>query len=375
MAPAILWTLYPLVKYYSPRPLLVTGSFFFTFAAPIILWIGFQWVTKGDLVPISAKSSINLAIGNNPAATGAFNQVRDGLQEPSGLSYLFLHPINGVMLLVRKGLFFWGFLRDGWNVPRIETPIIAAISLGTIPYTICSRLSQCIFTILAVIGCVRTSRKESEQYGRLGAYLLVATTLFYLPFIASYRFLVPLLPVVYLFVAAELDRFIRFFMNLEARVVLALPIAAYLAYTVMNPPAVTLSLRGDQLDGVAIETVQPNNTEEEPSIFAPAEPGPRLVAFYPPEYLPGHVYTLRVGYRIKDNSTTGSKFGVALARTLGNTPICQVPLRHPTGNANRMIASTTCTLPYPAPLSIEVVTTVATPLWIDFVELTSNPAS
>ena len=73
--------------------------------------------TAGSIT-ISEKGPIVVELGNNPRANGTYNAPLVGIGQPTGLAFVTLIQAGRVVLAGGKTLYFWGVLRDGWNVPR-----------------------------------------------------------------------------------------------------------------------------------------------------------------------------------------------------------------------------------------------------------------
>jgi 4-amino-4-deoxy-L-arabinose transferase-like glycosyltransferase len=114
--------------------------FSFAFLVPVLWWIGRIYLQTGELVPISMKGPFNLMAGNNPLANGTFNlnelpMVNGDFQIPSphGVAFWLQEPRASIELIVRKFLLFWGFLKDGWDVPHPMSMVLYHLSFHQIP--------------------------------------------------------------------------------------------------------------------------------------------------------------------------------------------------------------------------------------------------
>ena len=64
-------------------------------------------------------------------ANGTYNAPLVGIGQPTGLAFVATYPGRTVVLAGRKILYFWGVLRDGWNVPRASAVwAVAGIDRG-----------------------------------------------------------------------------------------------------------------------------------------------------------------------------------------------------------------------------------------------------
>ncbi len=99
-------------------------------AAPPVIWSALQSGRAGRMVAVSDKGPLVMAFGNNPVANGTFNAPLAGVQEPSGWAFIRSQPREAAWLACRKILYFWGILRDGWNVPRPSAVFVARTTGG-----------------------------------------------------------------------------------------------------------------------------------------------------------------------------------------------------------------------------------------------------
>lgn len=317
------------------------------FLAPILLWIGWQFHAHGALVPISAKSEINIQVGFNPQANGSFNVVRSGIGAPSGGKFVLQHPAAAARLALRKVGYLWGALRDGWNVPREVTLFIWALSAGTLEYRLCLRLALLLPPAFFALGLLLLVKRGRTRHMSDILLALLLTTLCYgILFFGSYRFLLPLAPGVFL-VAAEALVFVgaklSWIRSSPVLALVALPIFGLLAPRL--PFAFHLPM--EWLDGVRVQTVVRPTTGQE--LFVPPEKEPRLAALFPAEYLPGGAVELLIHYGA--SSEGAPHVATALLRTRDGKSYCEVNLMPAPENSPLRAA---CALPHLTPVSFEL---------------------
>jgi len=75
-----------------------------------------QSARKGELVPMSNQAPIVVELGHNPLANGTFNASLVASANRRASVLRSRYPRRELQLAARKVLYFWGVLRDGWNV-------------------------------------------------------------------------------------------------------------------------------------------------------------------------------------------------------------------------------------------------------------------
>src|SRR4029453_13460317 len=94
---------------------------------PAVLWSAVQSIRHHTLITISEKGPLVIELGNNPPANGTYNAPLVGIGQPTGLAFVRAFPGQWFELAWRKAFYFWGVLRDGWNVPR---PVPVCVGRG-----------------------------------------------------------------------------------------------------------------------------------------------------------------------------------------------------------------------------------------------------
>jgi len=178
-------------------------AFLLLASVPIAMWSVAQLRTHGETVLISDKGPVTFALGNNPLASGTYNV--DRTVEPMGVQFFVAMPSTAARLLVRKALYFWGVLRDGWNVPRPAALWIYRASAGVVPLEALLPLARGGWLLIGfVVGLVFLSRR-----GLLATWWIVPAVPLALLFahvitLSSHRFAVPILPLVFVTISGPL---------------------------------------------------------------------------------------------------------------------------------------------------------------------------
>lgn len=288
----------------------------------VTAWIAHQWWVHGVIVPISGKSAINFEIGFNPQANGTFNVVADGLGEPSGWSFIASQPGTAAWLIVRKLGYLWGWLRDGWNVPHPGTLLVWWLTGGFLEYSACMTVARVCPAALALAGTVWGLRAHASRLGVACLLLfLVVTSAFYTLFIGSYRFLLPVLPAVYLLFSIGVVTVERSTSKMWLFPVVIITVISLL----MVPSSVrsgrfVLDIPVEYLEGIGGGRVA---TPRGVALRAPLQGESRVVALFPAEYMPRGVFTVRISY---DTSAAVGFEGELVLRRLSGRSLCKVPL-------------------------------------------------
>jgi len=177
------------------RASMLLPAFVTAMTLPIASWSMYQTARSGQFVVISDKGPVTFALGNNPRASGTYNV--DVIEEPSGMAFVLQRPADAMRLAWRKILYFWGITRDGWNVPRPAPLWLFRATWGILPVDATLPLARGGLMLAAfVVGVVVMIRRRllADWWILPGVVLAVcgahALTL------SSYRFSVPVLPVI-----------------------------------------------------------------------------------------------------------------------------------------------------------------------------------
>lgn len=274
-------------------------------AAPPMAWSAAQSARTGHVVAVSDKGPLVLAYGNNPAANGTFNASRVGVPEPSGWPFIASRPADALRLSVRKFLYFWGFLRDGWNVPRASAFVVARASAGALPLQWILPWSRggwlLIFFLLAF---AMWSGGTWRVWWHLPASI-VAVMAVHLLTLSSYRFAIPVLPLVIVVASGAIVAALQIvWRRRRLRVAAAMALLLVLVMQVRSWP-MRYELLAADLDGDQT-TDRPDDTTGEMTRFA--DPGGRRPALLlTDEYLAAGALTLEVTARVEPGVTSSSE--------------------------------------------------------------------
>ncbi|MDQ3446679.1 MAG: hypothetical protein M3496_10985 [Pseudomonadota bacterium] len=174
--------------------------------APVAAWAMLQTGRSGRVVAISDKGPLVMAFGNNPRANGTFNAPLAGVAEPSGLAFIRSEPARFIELSGRKFLYFWGVLRDGWNVPRPSAIWVARSLGGTVPLQWLLPLVRGGWLLVVVAIALVMWRRSTWRHWWMLPALVLSVLCVHLVTVSSYRFAVPLLPILFAIAAAPIVR-------------------------------------------------------------------------------------------------------------------------------------------------------------------------
>jgi 4-amino-4-deoxy-L-arabinose transferase-like glycosyltransferase len=287
-------------------------------AAPAIGWSALQSMRDGRLIVISDKGPIVFDLGYNPLANGTYNAPLVGIIQPTGLAFITQFPRRTLILATRKWLYLWGVLRDGWNVPHPATIWIWRASGGLLPPPVLSPIVRGGWLLGAfVVALWMLGREGLRRWWILPASVLAVLAV-HVGTLASYRFAVPTLPIVYVIVSGPLATLAVFC----ARALRPAPIALASAFLgacmiAMQFADWPLNLHYDavRLDGIAADNrVDPISGR--PARMADAARGQRPIVLLADEYLPSGEVTMTIGARLTDNGSDASSIAVARAALL-----------------------------------------------------------
>jgi Dolichyl-phosphate-mannose-protein mannosyltransferase len=280
-----------------------------------------------------------LPFGHNPYANGTWNAALAGIGEPSGIAFIIAEPRLELWLLGRKLMYFWGVLRDGWNVPRPGAVWLARATGGLLPLDLLLPVIRGGWILAALLAaCLALRGDQWREYWLLPG--TIASLMFvHLVTISSHRFAIPILPVAFVLVAGVISRSISWFISrvvdrtrvggLAVRgVVLAAAVTAILtAGSVMQAYQwpVRYRLQPTELDGVNGE----NRTEPDGRLVrvSDAARGQRVAFALYDEYLPSGPVTLRLQIR---RGAGDLPVGTPVARVslfrIDGSPPCYTPI-------------------------------------------------
>ena len=182
------------------KALLSSITFLAIAATPIACWSVAQSRARGQAIFITDKGPATFALGNNPVASGTYNV--DRIVEPAGLAFFSQMPWAAAKLVVRKALYFWGVLRDGWNVPRPAAWWVYRGSGGLVPIEIALPLARGGWLLVGfLIGLVALFRRGSLGSWWILPAIVIAVFSAHVITLSSHRFAVPILPIVFVMIS------------------------------------------------------------------------------------------------------------------------------------------------------------------------------
>jgi len=256
---------------------------------PSLAWSAIQIARTGELATSFNQAPIVAELGHNPLANGTFNAPLVGIGQPTGVRFALAYPGRELQLAARKVLYFWGVLRDGWNVPRPAAVWVWRATAGLVPLAWIepwARGGALLLTVLIALGL--WTRAEWRCWWAFPA-VLAAVMVIYTITLSSFRFSVPSLPVAYIIASGPVAALARRTKSaLLAAPAVMVPLALVLAIAIamqFQSWPLTISLDAADLDGVgAANTIDP--VSQRPARVADAKRGLRPVALLPDEYLP-----------------------------------------------------------------------------------------
>ncbi len=248
----------------GPRMALAAGATIVALAAvPSLAWSGIQSARKGELVTISNQAPVVVELGHNPLANGTFNAPR-------------------------KVLYFWGVLRDGWNVPRPAAVWAWRATTGLVPLAWIEPWARGGALLLTVLIALALWTRAEWRCWWVFPAVLAAVMVVYIITLSSFRFSVPSLPVAYIIASGPVASLARRTKSALAAPAVMLPVTLMLTTVIamqFQSWPLTISLDAADLDGVgAANTIDP--VSQRPARVADARRGVRPVALLPDEYLP-----------------------------------------------------------------------------------------
>lgn len=283
--------------------ILDTSLYLLVALLPAFLWSFYQFQKTGETVLISSKGSINFALGNNPNASGTFNLGARPIAEPSGLKFISDYPAQSLELAVRKIGYFWGIKKDGWNVPDPSLLVWQYLFGDLLSFQKVDLLNRIVLSVLFLMGLILGLKERSLRL--LTAVICAVTAVImcvHIVFIASFRFIVPLLPLVFLVASIpfyELRKMSLYNKKAIGFAFLAL-CGAFITLRGVKIPPVNLYAEAEDLDGLVVE----DRRDEAASggYYRASLPSNerRLLVFLSHVYLPSGEATMAVHLRQTD---------------------------------------------------------------------------
>ena len=294
-------------------------------AAPALAWSIAQSLRYNQLLTISEKGPIVVELGHNPLANGTYNAPLVGIGQPAGLAYAIQNPAREVVLSIRKVLYFWGVLRDGWNVPRPSSVYLWRATTGVIPYEVFGAIARggwlLVFFSLSlwVLG-----RSGLRRWWGLAAVVLAIMAV-HIATLSSHRFAVPVLPVVFVLVSGPLAYLVAHAVRMLRSPVLL--VAAIILTTLMvlmqfESWPLARELQAARLDGLNADNRRDDLAEGEVRV-ADAKRGVRPVALLADEFLAQGTLRVRTRARRLSNPRRDEELAMQISLAgLDGEPAC-----------------------------------------------------
>jgi hypothetical protein len=234
-----------------------------------------------------------LPFGHNPHANGTWNASLAGIGEPSGVAFMLAEPRLELRLLGRKFMYFWGVLRDGWNVPRPGAVWLARATGGLLPLDLVLPVVRGGWILAAlIVACLMLRGDQWREFWLLPG-IIAALMSVHMVTISSHRFAVPILPVAFILVAGIVSRVVFRARALGLAVMVVIVAAGSTMQAYQWP--VRYRLQPTELDGVNGE----NRSESDGRLVrvSDAARGQRAAFALYDEYLPSGPVTLRLQMR------------------------------------------------------------------------------
>jgi 4-amino-4-deoxy-L-arabinose transferase-like glycosyltransferase len=257
-------------------------------ALPPLIWSVAQTVHHERVILIAEKGPKEFLLGNNPLANGTYNEPLVGMAEPAGLDFVRANPGRTVQLAVRKGLYMFGVLRDGWTAPTPAAVWIWRASTGVLPLQAIESVARGGWLLFACAVALYSFGAERWRQWWLVPAAAAVILAEHLATLGSFRFGIPLLPVLYVLASGPLARATRAIWSalraplpaIAAAVVLVLVVAAQ-----FKAWPLVVTYRAADLDGLAAGNAV-DDISGAPVRVADARRGLRPVVLLPDTYLP-----------------------------------------------------------------------------------------
>ncbi len=303
--------------------LLAAGTLLVVATAPPLAWSTLQTVHHERLILISEKGPKAFQLGNNPLANGTYNEPLAGMAEPSGFAYVRAFPLQAVRLAARKVLYLFGILRDGWNVPHPAAVWIWRATTGALPLPMIEPVVRGGWLLAVCLIAFRTLGRDGLRTWWVLPATVSAILAVHVITLGSYRFAIPVLPVLYVMASGPLATLARAVVPALRTPIIAVTCALIAALAVAAQyRSWPLDVRYDavDLDGIAAAN-EVDTVSRSPARLADARRGFRPVALLPDTYFPEGRLTVTV--LIRRTSEPASI----------TTPVARVALLHLDGQS------------------------------------------
>jgi hypothetical protein len=330
---------------------------------PPAAWSSVQSARTGRLVAVSDKAPLVLAFGNNPAANGTFNAPLAGVREPSGWAFIRARPAAALWLAGRKALYFWGVLRDGWNVPRPAAIVAARAVGGTVPLQqLLPWARGGLLLIVLAVALALWSRARWRVWWFAPAVILAFMAVHMIT-VSSYRFAVPVLPLVFAIVAGPVSAAAAAVWRHRGARTVAMCVVLFVVAMQFGRWPLVYRLTAYEFDGFSASHMVDAGTGESVRV-ADVAAGRRAVLLLVDEYLPEGRLDVEVAVR-----TTGTApdpatdlFRIMVATFDGRTACDRTVTATDVSHDHMTRVVTRCALPRSGPATFVVETTAAVPL-------------
>lgn len=342
-------------------------------AAPAVIWSAVQTAQHRRPILISDKAREVFDAGNNPRANGTYNEPLVGIGEPAGFAYIREHPGNTIYLAVRKLLYSFGVLRDGWNVPHALSVWIWRATTGVVPLNAIDPIVRGGWLMFAcAMALWLLGRSGLTRWWVLPA-TCAAILLLHMITLASYRFAVPLLPIFYVLASGPLAVLTRRLVPVLRAPAVAVAVAGMLLITTAAqfqtwPLSVTYDAA--DLEGLAAAN------ERDPisgtvARVADAAAGERPVVLLPDTYLPrGNVRVTTRIRRLQDGTADGKLAARMMMIPVDGVVACAANISAAELDATQFTdVAALCKLPRDGPVTLAVFSLGTVDLAVDTVRL------
>jgi 4-amino-4-deoxy-L-arabinose transferase-like glycosyltransferase len=283
--------------------------------APAALWSAVQSYRHNAWITISEKGPLVVELGNNPLANGTYNAPLVGIGQPTGLAFVRAYPGRTVVLAGRKMLYFWGVLRDGWNVPRPAAVWLWRATTGLVPLNVLTAIARGGWLLVLFLVALALLGRDGRRAWWIFPAVVLTLMAVHVAVLSSHRFAVPILPVVFILISGPLAAAVRAWAPaVRSPMVGGALLALGLVMGAMQFQAWPLSVQYNaaDLDGLEADNVV-DAVSRRPSRFGDARRGVRPIALMPDEYLPAGALTLELSAR---QTTTGPIARIAVMRVV-----------------------------------------------------------
>lgn len=287
---------------------------------PVAGWAMQQTGRIGRVVAISDKGPLVMAFGNNPRANGTFNAPLVGVGQPSGLEFVRAEPFRFVQLAGRKFLYFWGVLRDGWNVPRPSALWVARSLGGAVPLEWLLPLARGGWILVALVMTLVWWRRPTWQQWWVLPIAIVAIMSMHLLTVSSHRFALPVLPIAFALISGPFSALARAMTSSTLRRAVCVAVLVAIVGMQQGEWPIKYTLSTAALDGRDAENIH------DPDLglvrFARADRGPRAVGLLTDEALPRGTFDVAVRVRAARRAADQA-VGHVWLQTIDGTRVCE----------------------------------------------------